>query len=385
MTRKEIYHIHLLGEVPDDLYDSLKAYLESHLSPFGLRVNEEVMLHVNDTIRDEHQELSSVIVFVAGAGTYDCNVEHLVNLPIPIITASYNIANLYSELPNIIGHINACNLNEVDGINRLSATILNQLGLLPDKRSVFVSYKRSESTEAAEQLSNFLILKKYQVFLDTYSVSEARDFQEELWHRLINSDVVIMLDTNNFFDSHWAVQEIRRANLCQISIVRVGWPDVGRQKQFSFCEDLTFTRDDFEQGLFSEDALDKLSNIIELSRSQSIARRHKELADEFFQYIRRMQYDLSVCGAGRYIEVKSDNKFSFIAKSVIGAPDSAHVEEIKGMNGVEKVKGYFLLHYDNGLKPKYKEHLEWLQREIEDISISSPRDAAYEISEKDIA
>lgn len=101
---------------------------------------------------------------------------------------------------------------------------LQCLGLLPEQRRVFISYKRDDSRDVAVQLFEELSARQFDVFLDTHSVGVAVDFQAMLWHRLCDSDVVVMLDTPGFFDSRWSRAEWGRATDKHISILQVLWP-----------------------------------------------------------------------------------------------------------------------------------------------------------------
>ena len=77
--------------------------------------------------------------------------------------------------------------------------MLESVGLLPRQRRVFVSYRRDEARQAALQLFNAFSAKLFDVFLDTHGIAPTEDFQAVLWHRLCNSDVLVMLDTPGLF------------------------------------------------------------------------------------------------------------------------------------------------------------------------------------------
>jgi TIR domain len=64
----------------------------------------------------------------------------------------------------------------------------------------------------------------FDVFLDTHGIAPAEDFQTMLWHRLCDSDVLVMLDTPNYFGSRWTSAEFGRALAKGIAVLRVGWP-----------------------------------------------------------------------------------------------------------------------------------------------------------------
>src|SRR3546814_9098176 len=65
----------------------------------------------------------------------------------------------------------------------------------------------------------------FDVFLDTHDIRPGDPFQDVLWHRLVDSDVMVMLDTPTYFDSRWTRQEIGRARAQEIQVLRVIWPE----------------------------------------------------------------------------------------------------------------------------------------------------------------
>src|SRR3546814_7633077 len=61
----------------------------------------------------------------------------------------------------------------------------------------------------------------FDVFLDTHDIRPGDPFQDVLWHRLVDSDVMVMLDTPTYFDSRWTRQEIGRARAKEIQVLSV--------------------------------------------------------------------------------------------------------------------------------------------------------------------
>ena len=65
--------------------------------------------------------------------------------------------------------------------------------LLRENRKLFISYRRTDSSAVANQLFDAFVRNNYDVFLDTYSINPAKNFQEELHHRMTDCDVLIQL------------------------------------------------------------------------------------------------------------------------------------------------------------------------------------------------
>ena len=80
-------------------------------------------------------------------------------------------------------------------MSELASAILECVGLMRRQRRVFLSYRSVESRAAALQLHDLLTARGFDVFLDTHVIRPGDPFQDVLWHRLCDSDVLIMLDT----------------------------------------------------------------------------------------------------------------------------------------------------------------------------------------------
>lgn len=123
-------------------------------------------------------------------------------------------------IPEVLGSINAFETtkNELAGIGHW---ILKHFGLLECTNRIFISYKRSETSELAHQLFNELIKRKYNPFLDSYSIESGVDFQEYLMNELVDSDVFIFLNSPNYFDSEFTRAELDCAQKLSMGIVQV--------------------------------------------------------------------------------------------------------------------------------------------------------------------
>ena len=79
-------------------------------------------------------------------------------------------------------------------------------------RQTFISYRRTDSRRVAEDLFNELSQRKYTVFLDTASVESAVPFQDALWDRLADMDLLVLLDSPNALTSRWVNDELVQVN-----------------------------------------------------------------------------------------------------------------------------------------------------------------------------
>ncbi|MEW3673962.1 toll/interleukin-1 receptor domain-containing protein, partial [Pseudomonas aeruginosa] len=73
-------------------------------------------------------------------------------------------------------------------------------------------------------LYDALDARGFDVFIDVRSVPPAADFQSQLWHRMSDSDVVVLIDTPGFREGRWTAEELARANATNVQILHLLWP-----------------------------------------------------------------------------------------------------------------------------------------------------------------
>ena len=105
--------------------------------------------------------------------------------------------------------------------DRVASVLLEGLGLLRKSRRLFISYRRVETQGVAIQLYEQLDASGFDVFLDTHSLRPGEPFQEVVWHRLADTDVVVLLDSPGFLASRWTEEELARANSTNLQILQL--------------------------------------------------------------------------------------------------------------------------------------------------------------------
>ncbi len=219
-----LYQCLLLG-LPTDLQTSaFSATFDECLGFFGLLRGRDYTIERSITV-DFSETTATVAVFFGAEGAGYPEAARLTKLGVPVVPIVSAAACVGAELPAELRSINAMLRDPADtGLRKVVTAALQCLGLLPAQRRVFVSYRREESADVALQLYEALSARHFDVFLDTHSVSVATDFQAALWHRLCDSDVLVMLDTPGYFTSRWTTTEWGRAIAKHISMLQLVWP-----------------------------------------------------------------------------------------------------------------------------------------------------------------
>ena len=165
------------------------------------------------------------------------------------------------EIPKILENQNGIQYKKIEE-DRIVNIALEAFELLRSTRKVFISYKRNESTSVAIQLFEALEAHNFDVFLDTHSVGKGEPFQDELWHRMADCDVIVLLNTPEFLNSHWCKEEFAEAGAKQIGIVQLVWPNhnvkMDDTSHISYPKQLS--KENFENDLFDSKDLSKLKS-----------------------------------------------------------------------------------------------------------------------------
>lgn len=274
------------------------------------------------------------------------------------------------EIPAVLHPING--KLYTDGLlDSIVNAAFEELRLLRKVRRVFISYKRSDSATIANQLYDVLSRHQFDVFLDTYSIRGAADFQAELHHRITDSDVLIQLNSPNFMDSDWCKEEISEANARQVGVLQLNWPGADPGAANQLCAIKNIKTENFGDGNQTGDdatlkdaVLEDIAMKVEALRARNIAARQDGLTAEFVKEAER-QGRAIVKEPMFLVEQRQDGKLWYYIP-IIGVPQSMDCYESQEMlkqwlpkdKMPEKVS---LIYDDMRILPKWIAHLDWMR------------------------
>lgn len=131
-------------------------------------------------------------------------------------------------------------------MERVASVLLEGLNLIRKSRRLFISYKQADTQGVAIQLYEALDQNGFDVFLDTLSIRPGEPFQDVLWHRLADTDVIILLDSPNFLASRWTTKELAAANSTSIQVLQLLWPENQLNANAAFSQTMPIEDTDFE-------------------------------------------------------------------------------------------------------------------------------------------
>ena len=272
------------------------------------------------------------------------------------------------EIPKILENQNGIQFdnNELD---RIANIVLQAFELLRNTRKVFISYKRSESTSVAIQMYEALESHNFDVFLDTHSIKKGEPFQDELWHRMTDCDVILLLNTPGFLESHWCKEELAVAGSKQIGIVQLIWPNHTIESISHLSFPLKLESSDFEKGIYNNKDSSKLNNTkireivqqVESVRARNLASRQDNLITDFINIAKQCGRNITVQPERFLTEELSGKNIIYIP--TIGIPQSTDCQSAEIRHEFEKDPNNTcirLIYDDLRIRDKWLKHLDWL-------------------------
>jgi hypothetical protein len=380
-----LYEILVLGAVSDEYRSALSKTIEKAIEEFKLRFGQDVMVRDADQALLRDPKASAVVAYFDSPESQDAEFAgRLLERGVPVIPVVRE-AGSFENLPTKLKMLNGLKVSATDpNMEALAAVILESVGLLRQQRRVFVSYRRTESRAAALQLHDLLASRGFDVFLDTHDIRPGEPFQEVLWHRMADSDVVIVLDTATYFERKWTREEFGKAMAREIHILRLVWPNHSPTAHLNTGEmvrlapaDLTTTK------TLKKATAEEVAVSVERIRSRSIAARVRTLTGKLSAEVERIGARIEGVGAHHAVAVRLSRGRRVWAYPVVGIPTANALNEI-AIRASDFDDGAPVLVYDHaGIRELWLKHLDWLDANIATVDAIKVFDAASRLIEMD--
>jgi len=372
-----LYQCLIFGKPSPEQVAAFSVAITKAMDDFGLKPVEH--FSITEGFGDAFVEtVPAVAVFFGTEAPKLPEHANLLRLSIPVIPLVSKVANVSIELPECLWPLNALALAADDvSLVKPAGVALQCLGLLPAQRRVFVSYRRTESRDAAVQLFEELSARQFDVFLDTHSVGVATDFQAMLWHRLCDSDVVVMLDTPGFFESRWTRIEWGRAIDKYISILQVLWPGHKASRYSALATPMSLVDGDIEDGKLTDAIVESIALKVEVLRSKSVALRHANITGHLRSSMERMGGSVEGVGQRRSILLRMPSGIPLVAHPSVGVPTAVTLHDAVRDGDPRQT----ILVYDHvGLSEQWMSHLGWLGANFNTVKWIRSREAGWDLS-----
>lgn len=369
MTTK--YQIIKIGS-GSPFYEEVLETLYHHVSELGLSRESILEIQEENFSRDYKANAPTFcLYFGSNIGTFK-NLDLLkilINDANPILPIVSDLSQFTEQIPADLHSVNGFELGSRNDIEGLVSSILEGLSLLRLSRRLFISYKRDESSTVAIQLFEQLEKNGFDVFLDTHSIRPGESFQEELWHRMADTDVMVLLNTPGFLKSNWTTQELAKANAMSIGILQLIWPTHKLEREAELSIPLQLRNSDFGNSSFKKatgylksETITKIINQAESLRARSLASRQDNIITEFMASAKRVGKKATF-HSERFITVKKDNVEEVVVIPTVGVPQAFtynQSEELVARIKSKDIGEVFLLFDHRNIREKWIKHLDWL-------------------------
>lgn len=382
-----MYELAVLGRPSTAQLTAIRTRLQEAALHFGLSFGTDLVLRDAGDINQRDPMAATAALYFGGDLTADLTiVADLEDDKIPIVPVIRQNEHIQNKIPPVLQPFNGYFIPTGDTeLEGLAAVLLECVGLLHKHRRVFISYRRNASTTVALQLHDLLSARGFDVFLDTHDIRPGDPFQDMLWHRLVDCDVVIMLDTKNYFESKWTTQEFGRALAKGIRVLRLIWPGHTPSRHASFGDKLILQLKDFttRQRLKSPIA-NEIAQRTEQVRSRSIATRHMEIAGKLASEVVRIGGSFDGISAHRSMALRLPSGKRLWAYPTVGIPTAELLNDVHAKALKAGQDGLPVLVYDHiGIRDVWLGHLHWLDEHIEAVRALKVLDAGWELVEWD--
>jgi hypothetical protein len=291
------------------------------------------------------------------------------SLILPIFYKSFS-----NEIPKVLENQNGLKYNKSQK-DKIVDLALESFGKLRNTRKVFISYMRNESTSIAIQLYEALERNNFDVFLDTHSIKQGEPFQEELWHRMSDCDVIVLLNTPEFFTRHWCKEEFAEAGAKQIGVIQLIWPNHAMDNTSEVCFPFQLSKSDFvdenyddkDKSKFTDEYILELVQEVESVRARNLASRQDGLITEFSNLAVKHGKKVNV-QPERFITEELGSKKRRIFIPLIGIPQSLDCNqsaELKKEITDFEIESIHLLYDNIRIRQKWIKHLDWLNEYLD--------------------
>ena len=203
-------------------------------------------------------------------------------------------------------------------------------------------------------------------------------FQDELWHRLVDTDVVVLLNTPGFLDSEWTAKELAKASAMSVGILQVIWPGHNPERSSELCIPLRLDKDDFENQEFNDfkkshlidTAVQNIIGEVESLRARSLGARQDNIISEFMNSARSLGVNANL-QPEKFITLTKTNGEEIIIIPTVGVPHAFTYNQSEDLIRTvreHKASKIFLLFDHINIREKWLKHLDWLDSYVKTVN-----------------
>lgn len=361
---------------PNSKWDKIKQSFYNHVEELGMLRGMVVFLDENNFDTEYKPNMPMYCLYFGDPDGKFKNADKLNRLIADaslILPVTDDLTRFKQTIPKQLETINGFELSSDKKIEPLVGVILEGLGLLRNTRRIFISYKRDESSKVAIQLFEALEKNGFDVFLDTHSVRPGEPFQEELWHRMADTDIVVLLNTPGFLKSEWTAKELAKANAMMIGILQLIWPTHNQEREGELSIPFQLHDTDFGNNHYIDSnsylintVIEKIVEQAESLRARSLAARQDNIVTEFISAAKKTGVSVMLHPEKIITATKASGQ-NYVMIPTIGVPQAFRYNQaedvVKKIASIKNPQVYLVYDHIN-IRNKWLEHLDWLDQHL---------------------
>lgn len=371
------YQLIFLGDTDSVAFGEIRGLFLKRLQELGVDETCVKVIKAENFDVDYSNCQPAFVYYLGNAADRDKNLtelEVLLGNGDTIYPLYFGFGTFEQETPECIHQVNGHQYQTVE-LDKYVNCALESLRLLRKTRKVFISYRRAESAAVANQLFDVLTRRNFDVFLDSYVIRGADNFQEELFHRMSDCDVLVQLNTNDFKNSKWCKAEVEMANLKQIGLIEVIWPNSGLERWSELCYPYQLKPEDFKRKRYKNNksalknsVLNAIARDVESVRARNLAARQDNIAGEFVKEAKKL--GRTIVQELYYLLEKTEEGMRLYLPAV-GIPSAFDYYESLDFKRLLQNQDLeiYLLYDELRIREKWIKHLDWLDSSLEVKSI----------------
>lgn len=365
------YQLIILGPNASQFETLLRLSLDQSFTDLGLDPSTHLeVIYEHNYVADVDWRTNPVGVWFGGdPAVATPPLNELISRQAPVLPLVQALAQFTADIPPELRAINGRRWDD----SRVPGDVLRALRLTRDLRQAFISYKRSDSQGVANGLLDALTRHGYRTFLDIASVEALEPFQDILWDRLSDMDLLVLIDTPGALSSRWVDEELTRANQLGLGVLQLVWPGHTPFAGTELSERLQLQATDFEGGVVGAGAsltLPATNRVLQLAeqlRIRSLATRRARVVDELASLGQQHAFTIISHPTGPLtVHRQPNNALAAVVLPLIGLPDAWSIHQAEQtLNQLQAPGVDIRLVYDNlGILAARAVHLHWLNTHL---------------------
>lgn len=220
----------------------------------------------------------------AGAASEPCwqLLEQFIDSDVVVVPCIERGADLFQHVPAIISDRNAWWWEDPTPAIRLARFALESLGIEERQRAVFISHRRSDAIEMAEQLHDALAKHRFRPFVDRFDIAPAESVQRRLMETLDEMAFVLLIESPDVHDSKWVLEEVDHALEHSLGLLILTWPDTDPVRGTEDLPRRHLLDDELQPGplgqrILGKDVVREIVDRVESVHAAALARRRRRL------------------------------------------------------------------------------------------------------------